>query len=62
VEIAQAAGGIYVIGVLIGLWRVDARPASRLGWALLWPVGPVAFVATLATLVVVALIAAVARN
>ena len=61
-EIAQAAGGIYVIGVLIGLWRVDAHPASRLGWALLWPVGPVAFAATLATLVVVALIAAVARN
>ena len=62
VEIVQAAGGVYVIGVLIGLWRVDAGPAGRLGWALLWPVGPAAFVVTLAILVVAGTIAAVVRE
>jgi hypothetical protein len=62
VEIVQAAAGIYVIGVLIGLWRADASPAGRLGLALLWPVGPAAFVVTLATLVVAGTIAAVVRD
>jgi hypothetical protein len=62
VEIVQGAAGVYVIGVLIGLWRVDAAPAARLGWAVLWPVGPAAFVVTLAMLVVAGVIALAARD
>lgn len=48
---------IYVVGVAIGLFGADARPAVRLALALLWPAGPVAFVATLALLVIAAMIA-----
>jgi len=62
VEIVPAAAGIYVSGVLIGVWRVDAGPGGRLGWALLWPVGPAALVVTLATLVVAGAIAMVVRD
>ena len=44
-------------GVLIGCRGIDARPAARVGLALLWPVGPAAFVVTLAVLVAASLIA-----
>jgi hypothetical protein len=41
---------IYLAGVLIGLWRTDARWPSRLLIAALWPIGPLAFVVTIAVL------------
>jgi len=48
---------VYGSGVLIGLLAIDARPAARLGLALLWPLGPAAFVVTLAVLLAASLIA-----
>jgi hypothetical protein len=48
---------IYAAGVLIGVAATDARPAVRLGLALLWPVGPAAFAATVAVLAAASLIA-----
>ena len=48
---------VYGAGVVIGLAATDARPAARLGLALLWPVGPAAFVVTVAVLAAAALIA-----
>jgi hypothetical protein len=48
---------VYAIGVLIGLWRADGPPATRLMLALLWPLGPLAFLVTISGLVVVAAIA-----
>ena len=44
----------YVLGVLIGLWRVDGPPATKLTLALLWPIGPLAFLVTISGLVVAA--------
>jgi hypothetical protein len=48
---------IYLIGVLIGLWRTDGSPATKLALALLWPIGPLAFVVTISGLVAAAAIA-----
>jgi hypothetical protein len=48
---------LYGIGVLIGLVAIDARPAARVGLALVWPIGPAAFVVTLAVLLAASLIA-----
>ena len=48
---------VYGAGVVIGLLAIDARPAARLGLALLWPLGPAAFVVTLAVLLAASLIA-----
>ena len=48
---------VYGVGVLVGLAATDARPAARVGLALLWPAGPVAFVVTLAVLAAASLIA-----
>jgi hypothetical protein len=48
---------IYLAGVLVGLTRVDAKPASRVGLALLWPLGPAAFIVTLAVLLAASVIA-----
>ena len=36
---------------------IDARPAARLGLALLWPIGPLAFVVTITILLAASLIA-----
>jgi len=36
---------------------IDARPGSRLGLALLWPLGPLAFVVTITILLAASLIA-----
>ena len=47
----------YVAGVAWGLLMIDARPAARVGLALLWPFGPLAFVLTIAILLVASLIA-----
>lgn len=48
---------IYAIGVLVGLWRTDGSPATRLLVALLWPIGPLAFLVTVSGLLVAAVIA-----
>ena len=48
---------IYAIGVLLGVAAIDARPAARVGLALLWPLGPAALVVTLAVLTGAAMIA-----
>ena len=47
---------MYVAGVAWGLIRIDARPGSRLGLALLWPLGPLAFVVTITILLAASLI------
>jgi hypothetical protein len=47
----------YVIGVLVGLWRTDGPPATKLTLALLWPLGPLAFLVTISGLVIAAAIA-----
>jgi hypothetical protein len=48
---------IYVAGVLLGLIVIDARPAAKIGLAILWPLGPLAFAVTIAILFFAALIA-----
>jgi hypothetical protein len=53
----RALLAIYVLGVLVGLWRTDGTPATKLALALLWPIGPLAFVVTISGLVVAAAIA-----
>ena len=45
------------MGVLVGLWRTDGPPGTKLVMALLWPIGPLAFVVTISGLVVAAAIA-----
>jgi hypothetical protein len=47
----------YVMGVLVGLWRTDGPPATKLTLALLWPIGLIACLVTISGLVVVAAIA-----
>jgi hypothetical protein len=41
---------IYLLGVVIGLWRTDAPFPTRVLLAVLWPVGPLAFVVVVAIL------------
>ena len=48
---------VYVAGVVWGLLGIDARPAARVGLALLWPLGPLAFAITIAVLLVASLVA-----
>jgi hypothetical protein len=48
---------IYVLGGLVGLWRTDGPPATKLTLALLWPIGPIAFLITVSGLAVAAIIA-----
>ena len=48
---------VYVAGVAWGLLRIDARPAARVGLALLWPLGPLAFAFTIVVLLVASLVA-----
>jgi hypothetical protein len=48
---------IYVVGVLVGLVATQGGVATRLGLALLWPLGPLALIITIAGLLVVAAIA-----
>jgi hypothetical protein len=47
---------VYMVGVLVGVTRIDARGARRVGLALAWPLGPLAGVVTIAGLVVASLI------
>jgi hypothetical protein len=53
-----AALALYGAGVLVGLWRTDARWPERIPIALLWPVGPLAFVVTMTGLLSLALVRA----
>ena len=48
---------VYGVGVAVGIALTDAPPATRVGLALLWPVGPAAFIATLGLLTAASLIA-----
>ena len=48
---------IYVVGVLVGLVGTQGGALARIGFALLWPLGPLAFLITVAGLLVVAAIA-----
>jgi hypothetical protein len=50
-------GWIYLAGVLVGLLASQGGVSTRLGLALLWPLGPLAFAITVAGLLVVAAIA-----
>jgi hypothetical protein len=43
--------------VLVGLWRTDGPPATKVTLALLWPLGLLAFLITISGLVLVAAIA-----
>lgn len=51
------AAVVYVVGVVSGLVLTDARPAQRVGLALVWPLGPIAFVVTITILIVATAIA-----
>ena len=53
----RAALLVYVVGVLIGLWRVDGTWPTKAGLALLWPLGAVAFLITLTLLFGASLVA-----
>jgi hypothetical protein len=57
VKCVRALLTIYSIGVLVGLWRTDGSPATKLTMALLWPIGPLAFVVTISGLLVASVIA-----
>lgn len=48
----------YVVGVVWGVLMTDARPAARVGLALLWPLGPLAFIGTVTLLLAASLVAA----
>jgi hypothetical protein len=48
---------VYVVGVVWGLLRIDARPLARVALAILWPLGPIAFIVTLAILVAASVVA-----
>jgi len=48
---------LYIGGIVVGLFGIDAPPAERITLALLWPLGPLAFVATIALLLGASLIA-----
>ena len=48
---------VYVVGVLVGLAATQGGVGTRLGLALLWPLGPLAFLITVTGLLVVAAIA-----
>jgi hypothetical protein len=52
-----AALWLYAVGVVVGLWRTDARWPARVALALLWPVGPAAFLLTVSLLVAASLVA-----
>jgi hypothetical protein len=53
---------IYLMGVVVGLWRTDGPPFTKLTMALLWPIGPLAFLVTISGLVVAAAIAIIGRS
>ena len=48
---------IYLLGVLVGLVATQGGLGTKVGFALLWPLGPLAFLIVVAGLLVVAAIA-----
>ncbi len=48
---------IYVAGVVWGLLMIDAKPATKIALAILWPLGPIAFAVTITILLAASLIA-----
>jgi L-ascorbate metabolism protein UlaG (beta-lactamase superfamily) len=48
---------VYAVGVLVGLFCIDAGWPTRMALALLWPLGPVAFLVTVTTLLLASLVA-----
>jgi hypothetical protein len=48
---------VYAAGVLLALWRTDARLPARVAVALLWPVGPIAFMVTISILLAASVVA-----
>jgi hypothetical protein len=61
-DVAALLAGLYAAGVVIGLFATDARPLTRIGLAVLWPIGPVAFVLTVSFLLVIAPFALIGRR
>ena len=57
VAIWQLGLAIYVAGVVWGLLKIDATPATKIALAILWPLGPIAFAVTLTILLAASLIA-----
>ena len=57
VGIWQLGLAIYVAGVAWGLLKVDAKPATKIALAILWPLGPIAFAVTITILLAASLIA-----
>lgn len=47
---------VYVLGVAVGLLRIDASPLTRLTVALLWPLGVAAAAVTVTGLMLAALV------
>jgi hypothetical protein len=52
----------YVIGVLVGLWRTDGSPPTKLTLALFWPLGLLAFLVTISGLILAAPVAFIGRR
>jgi hypothetical protein len=52
-----AAGVVYVVGLVLALWRTDAPWLTRIGLAILWPFGPMAFLVTVSVLLAASFIA-----
>lgn len=52
-----AALVLYLAGAGIALWRTDSPWPSRLGLAILWPIGPLAFLLTVALLLAASVVA-----
>ena len=48
---------LYVAGVVWGLLVIDARPMTKIGLAIFWPLGPIAFAVTITVLLAASLIA-----
>ena len=46
----------YLAGVLVGLWKVDAPGARRVGLAMSWPLGVLAAAVTIPILVTAGLV------
>ena len=46
---------IYVVGTIAGVLFTDAKPLMRIGFALAWPIGPLAFAVVVTGLVLASL-------
>lgn len=52
----------YLLGVMVGLWRTDGPPSTKLTLALLWPLGLLAFLITVSGLILAAPVAFIGRR